>query len=124
MFHVVEGLRDTASVDAAFGEPQEVEGRTFIPVAAVSRGFGMGFGQGTAPGDEDEEEGEPSSGEGGGTGGGAGARPVAVVEISSEETIVRPIIDETKVALAGVALLGWIAFWVAATVRSVFGGRP
>jgi uncharacterized spore protein YtfJ len=122
MFEVVEDLRDTASVDAAFGKPQEVEGRTFIPVAAVGRGFGMGFGQGTAP--EDEETGaEPVGGEGGGTGGGAGARPVAVIEISAEETIVRPIIDESKVALAGIALVGWIAFWLAATVRAVFGHR-
>jgi uncharacterized spore protein YtfJ len=119
MFQVVEDLRDTASVDAAFGEPQEVEGRTFIPVAAVSRGFGMGFGQGTAP--EDEEEGELPGGEGGGTGGGAGARPVAVIEISAEQTIVRPIVDESKVALAGIALGGWVVFWLAATVRAVFG---
>lgn len=122
MFQVVEDLRDTASVDAAFGEPQEIEGRTFIPVAAVGRGFGMGFGQGTAPGDE-EAEAETSSGEGGGTGGGAGARPVAMIEISTEETIVRPIVDESKVALAGIALVAWVAFWVAATVRAVFAQR-
>ena len=120
MFTTVEDLRETASVNAAFGEPQEVEGRILIPVAEVHRGFGMGFGEGMTG--EVEQEGEqPPGGEGGGAGGGAGARPIAVIEVTPEETVVKPIVDETKVALAGIALIGWIAFWVSATLRSIFG---
>ena len=140
MFTTVEGLRETAAVNAAFGEPQEVEGRILIPVAEVHRGFGMGFGEGTTgegttgegtigegtTGEgttgEGEQEGEqPPGSEGGGAGGGAGARPIAVIEVTPAETVVKPIVDETKVALAGIALIGWIAFWVSATLRSIFG---
>lgn len=135
MFDVVEGLRETASADAAFGEPQEAEGRVFIPVAAVGTGFGMGFGQGTAgAGEEEGEEGQAAeeaaedegglpSGEGGGAGGKAHSRPVAVIEVTPEETIIRPIIDESKVALAGVMLVGWVLFCMMVTLRAIFAPR-
>ena len=129
VFEVVDKLRDTASADAAFGEPREVEGRVLIPVASVFTGLGAGFGRGT-PEDEGESEAQEgageadaSEGEGGGAGGGAGSRPVAVIEVTEDETIVRPIVDETKVALAGVALGGWVIFWLLATVRAVFGHK-
>lgn len=110
MFQVLESLRDTASANAVFGEPQEVEGRLIIPVAQVGIGLGLGFGQGTsadAAGVSEEAEKEPEAqGEGGGSGGGAGARPVAIIEVTPEETTVKPIVDEGKVALAGIALVG------------------
>jgi uncharacterized spore protein YtfJ len=135
MFDAVEGLRRTATADAAFGQPQEVDGRVIIPVSAVGTGFGLGFGRGTSgpegepesevPWDVEEagegEDGE--SGEGGGGGGGSTSHPVAVIEVTPEETIVRPIVDETKVAIAGIMLAGWFMFWLFATVRAVFGRR-
>jgi uncharacterized spore protein YtfJ len=122
VFSTVEGLRSIASVDAAFGKPQEIEGKILIPVAVVGSGFGLGFGQGT-PGEQAEDEVTPAEGEGGGSLAGAGARPVAVIEVTAEDTTIRPILDETKVALAGVALGAWSVFWVMATLRSIFGGR-
>jgi len=137
MFEMVDGLRGTASADAAFGEPEQVNDRVFIPVANVRVGFGMGFGQGPAEEElaEETEQGESSeekilsaagsegaSPEGGGAGGHAKARPVAVIEVTPEDTIVRPIVDESKVALAGVLLVGWVVFVVAVTVRAVL--RP
>lgn len=122
VFSTVEGLRSVASVDAAFGKPQEVEGKVLIPVAVVGSGFGLGFGQG-APGEEAGEGPGPADGEGGGSVAGAGARPIAVIEVSAESTTIRPIVDETKVALAGMALGAWGVFWVMATLRAVFGGR-
>jgi uncharacterized spore protein YtfJ len=122
VFSTVESLRSVASVDAAFGKPREVEGKVLIPVAVVGSGFGLGFGQGTS-GEEAGAEPEPAEGEGGGSLGGAGARPIAVVEVTAENTMVRPIIDETKIALAGVALVAWSVFWLMATLRAIFGGR-
>ncbi len=134
MFEVLEGLRETTSADVAFGQPQEVEGRVLIPVASVATGFGVGFGRGVA--EEEDEESEMSRGkeeadaleaekaaEGGGAGGGAGARPVAVIEVTPEKTVIRPIVDESKVALAGIMLGGWVVFWLLATIRAVFGRK-
>jgi uncharacterized spore protein YtfJ len=130
MFETLQELRSTASVDAAFGKPQEAEGRTLIPVSSVHVGMGLGFGQGiTEEGIEDEQgSGEQGSEEqasdeapgGGGGGGGAGARPVALIEVGDHETVIHPIVDETKVALAGIALGAWIIFLLLVTVRRVF----
>ena len=124
LFDVVNGLRDKASADAAFGEPQEVEGRVLIPVASVATGLGVGFGSGT-PEDEREAEGpgEAEIPEGGGGGGGAKSRPVAVIEVTESEIVVRPIVDETVVAVAGIALAGWTVFWLLVTIRAVFGRK-
>ena len=119
MFHAVEELRETASANVTLGEPQEIEGRVFIPVAAVGTGFGMGFEQGVT--EDGEVEGEDEA-EGGG-GGRSGSRPVAVIEVTAEETLVRPILDETKIALAGIALIAWFVFWLTATVRTIFGSE-
>ena len=137
LFDVVNGLRDRASADAAFGEPREVEGRILIPVASVATGLGMGFGSGMpadsaegetgaeAPDEAEEPEmpGGPEVPEGGGGGGGARSRPVAVIEVTETETIVRPIVDETKVALAGIALGGWLFFCLSVVIRRVFGQK-
>ena len=122
MFQAVEGLRETASADLTLGEPRIVEGRVFIPVAAVGTGFGLGFDQEMVEGSEGADpEGEEQAE--GGVGGGAGSRPLAVIEVTPEETVVRPILDETKIALAGIALVGWVVFWLTATVRTIFGSE-
>lgn len=135
MFEVLEGLGQTATADAAFGQPREVEGRVIIPVSAVGTGFGLGFGRGTpglevepesdVPWDMDQapEKEDEGADEGGGGGGSARSRPVAAIEVTPDGTVVRPIVDETKVALAGIALAGWFTFWLLTTVRAVFGRR-
>jgi hypothetical protein len=48
---------------------------------------------------------------------------VAVVEVTPEETWVKPVIDEQKLALAGVLLAAWAVFWVARTLVGIFGRR-
>lgn len=119
VFDTVEGLRSVTSVDAVFGKPEEIEGRVLIPVAAVGSGFGLGFSQGTSG---DRAESSLAAGDGGaGSLGRAKARPVAVIEVTAEDTTIKPIVDETRIALAGVALGAWVVFWVMATIRSVFG---
>ncbi|WP_105566455.1 spore germination protein GerW family protein [Microbacterium halophytorum] len=57
-------LSATAGVKSAYGEKQEVDGVTIVPVAAAWSGFGAGEGDGSAPG---------GSGAGQGSGGGGGS---------------------------------------------------
>jgi uncharacterized spore protein YtfJ len=119
MFETIEKARDTAQWQAAFGQPQEIEGRTVIPVAKVGYGFGFGFGQGTSPAGE---EGEPASaGEGGGAGGGVSASPVGVIVVDDEKVSFRPIQDESRIALAGIGLAALAVLQFALTLRSIFG---
>ncbi len=115
-------MREKANVNACFGEPVTAEGRTVIPVAEVAYGFGMGVGHGTVVEEEAPEEETPEkAGGGGGGGGGVRARPLAVVEVTSEGTCVKPVIDEQKIALAGVVLVGWTVFWLARALVRIFG---
>lgn len=121
VFAVVDQLRNTMSVHAAFGEPQQVEGKVLIPVARVSMAMGLGFGQGISPQDEKEPAQEGDSGSGGGGGGGGGVRPLAVIQVTPEETTIKPIMDKGKIALAGLATIAWVVFWLLTTLRAIFG---
>lgn len=118
MFAAIDNLRNKASVSAAFGEPQKVEDKIIIPVAEIGLGFGLGFGQGRSP-----ETDETPAGEGGGGGGHAKARPIAMIEISEGETVIKPIADESKIALAVIAMVAWCVFWLMLTLRAIFGER-
>ena len=118
-------LQEKADVNACFGEPVTIEGRTVIPVAEVAYGFGMGAGYGTTTEEDDDDVEETSGGVGGGGGGGGGvkARPLAAIEVTPEGVWVEPIIDEQKVALAGMLLGGWTIFWLAKALIVIFGQR-
>jgi len=113
----VADLQEKASVNACFGEPVAAEGRTVIPVAEVAYAFGLGAGYGL--GADEEVEGKAPE-EAGGGGGGVKARPFAVIEVTSEGTYVEPIIDEQKVTLAGVLLVGWSVFWLTRALVKIF----
>ena len=127
----IADLREKASVNAAFGEPVTIEGRTVIPVAKVGYGFGMGVGHSGADvelGVEADVETEIEKGASekadaiGGRGvGGMQARPFAIVEVTSEGTRVEPIVDEQKLALAGSLLIGWSVLCLARTLVRIFG---
>jgi hypothetical protein len=54
-------------------------------------------------------------------GGGMLVRPLAVIELTPEGTLVKPIVDEQKVTLAGALLIGWIALCLARTLVRIFG---
>jgi len=118
LFDMVEALQRRANVNAAFGRPVAAEGRTLIPVAEVAYGFGLGFGT-AGEGEEQEAEG----GAGGGGGAGVRTRPLAVIEVTPETTRVEPLVDEGKIALAGVLLVGWIVFWVARALMHILGKK-
>jgi uncharacterized spore protein YtfJ len=83
--------------------------------------MGLGFGQGVTE-DEDVEQSADAPPEGSGGGGGAIARPIAMIEVTADETLIHPIVDETKVALAGIALVAWVVFLLLVTLRRVFAG--
>lgn len=121
MFKAIEDMRDRASVNAVYGEPVEVNEKTIIPVADIKYGFGLGYGEGPAKEAEPDEPTE--AGQGGGAGGGIAARPVAVLEITDEGVTVKAVIDEGRIALAGILTAAWISFWVAKTLKAIFGKR-
>lgn len=103
---VIDHLHSSASVKTIYGEPIVVDGRTVIPVARVSYGFGGGEGtkkKGTGEEQEAERTGE-------GVGGGVRATPVGVVEITQKDTRLIPFGDKRKLAVALIAglFLGFI----------------
>lgn len=115
-------VHDRASVKTVFGEPLQIDGRTIIPVAKVRYGFGVGFG-GMGRGKKEREEQEPS-GEGGGGGAGVSVTPVALLEITGQETKVKPVVDVTRLAVAGMLLAAWNVLWITYTIRRVAAKRP
>jgi uncharacterized spore protein YtfJ len=119
VFDFLEQVYQTASVRAAFGEPQTVGEKTIIPVARVAYGLGLGFGEGERPAEEGGDV--EAAGSGAGGGGGGMATPLAVVEVTDEDTRVIPIMDSTKLAVAGVFMAAWNLFWIARTIRVIKG---
>ena len=117
----VENMMKRLTVNTVFGEPIKEGDQTVIPVANVSYafGFGAGYGSGQSP---DQEEGQPANvGEGGGSGAGAmgRAQPEGVLRITADEVYFEPAMDRRNlIPLAGIAMVAWNVFWVAATVRA------
>ncbi|MFM8321207.1 MAG: spore germination protein GerW family protein [Chloroflexota bacterium] len=99
--NTMETFLSTAAVDAVYGEPVRHQETVILPAAEIVSvvGFGVGLGQG---GDD-----EGSSGDGGGGGGGGRvfSRPVAVVIASPQGVRVEPVLDLTKIVIAGITAL-------------------
>jgi len=121
IFDAIEDIRDKASVNTVFGEPVVAGDKTIIPIASIKYGFGFGYGEGPTE-DEGEQETE-SLGQGGGAGGGVAAHPVAVLEITDEGVVVKPVTDESKIALAGILTGAWSVFWLAKIIIAIFGKK-
>ena len=123
MIRQISAIPDQLGVGACFGTPIERIGHTVIPAARVTFGYGMGFGRGSGGKDLPSTNGHTATdggeGEGGGGGGGGGSAPVAVIHINDTGVTVEPIVDATRVALAGITLSAWAVFWIASTVRAV-----
>ncbi len=111
MFEALEQMKEAAHVNAVFGQPEVVGEKTIIPIAKVGYGFGMGFGE-----EGGSAEGEPGKG---GGGGGVSVRPVAVLEVTPEETTLTPVVDATRIAIAGVIFSAWVLFII--TIGRAFG---
>lgn len=111
---------ESAHVSAVFGQPVEHGETTIIPCSEIVVGMGMGGGMGTAP---TQKEGETSGGEGLGGGGGARGRPVAAIVVTKSGVRVEPIVDATKVALAGATTATFIFLWLARLAGAQRGMR-
>jgi uncharacterized spore protein YtfJ len=122
LFDSIEQVRDAAHWKSAFGEPQVVEDKTIIPVAQVSYGFGLGFGRGDGVA---EEEGDlpAGGGEGGGGGGGASSKPLGVIVVTPDEVYFEQVQDESKIAMAGIAMSAFAIFQITKTLRTIFGRK-
>ncbi len=116
-------IPDEVGAGTCFGTAIEREGHTLIPVARVSFGYGLGFGGGTgAKGNPDDfGVGASDVGEGGGGGGGGGgsSSPVAVIDITRDDVVIKPVHDTTRIAMAGLMFAAWAIFWGTLTVRTV-----
>jgi len=113
LFTRLDELQKSANVNAVFGRPVQVEGKTVIPIATVRYGFGLGFG------DQEDPSSEVNSGGGGGAG--AIAKPLGLAEITPESTRVETVVDEQRVIRAGMLLGAWSVFWIANALIRILG---
>ncbi len=102
-FDAFSDTRKQASVDAVFGTPLESNGQTVIPIASAIYGFGLGGGV---------NEREEKTDAGGGGGGGYLVRPMAIAVVDRDGVSIKPIINEERIALAGILMGAWSVFWL------------
>lgn len=110
---IMDCLLASASVEAVYGAPVKQRDTLILPAAEVVAVSGFGVGQGFG-GPEGQNEAAMGAGGGGGGGGSVIARPVAVVILSPDGVRVEPVLDWTKIALAGIT---FAAFAVGALAR-------
>lgn len=121
----IEEMLEKLSVETVFGKPTTEGEVTIIPVAQVNFGFGYGggYGRGTNGKQAEGETGAATtpSGEGGGTGGGASGRatPRGYLHITADGVKFEPIMDVTRIPIAGMLMGAWSVFWITATVRAI-----
>jgi uncharacterized spore protein YtfJ len=108
-------MQARAGVQAVFGEPIQLDGRTVVPVASVRYGFGLRSGARPAAGTE------AGSLRGGGCGM-ARIEPVALIEAVDGRITVQPIINVTRLAAIAAFVAVWAIFWGTRTAR-VLGAR-
>jgi uncharacterized spore protein YtfJ len=101
----------TADVQAVYGKPIQNGETLIIPAAEVLCAMGFGIGAGNGP-----EMGENQSTPGGSGGGGGGrtfSRPAAVIIVGPQGVEIRPVMDITKIALAGITAIGFMVSMIA-----------
>jgi uncharacterized spore protein YtfJ len=126
----IQKMIDQLGVSSVFGEPFKEGDVTIIPVASMMVGFGYGYGEGPAgAGDDDapdapEAEADDASSAvtgGGGGGGGGKATPQGYLRVGPDGVTYEPIMDQGKIAMAGILMSGWSVFWIAKAVRALVG---
>jgi len=131
LFERLDKVPEEVNVNAVFGTPETIDGITLIPVAEITYGFGAGVGSGPSNqgpendeccGDEAAADASTAAGEaalGAGGGAGAKARPIAYITVGPEGTSVQSIVDEQKIALAGILLGFWAIGWVGLVLKTL-----
>ena len=82
---IAERLHSNLSIHTIYGDPIEAQGKTLIPVAKVSYGFGGGAG-GTNSLDCADKQPLGNTVEGGGGGGGVRMVPLGVLEVTAQQS--------------------------------------
>ena len=107
----MEKIFEAAQASAVFTEPVINGNYTVISACEVAAGGGFGSGMGVGAtteqtGEASQSQSQPASGVGGGIGGGgfSRGRPIAVIVVGPEGVTIKPILDITRVALAGIGL--------------------
>jgi uncharacterized spore protein YtfJ len=111
----IETTLDRMRVTTVFGEPIREGAMTIIPVAEVRVNFGYGYGSGEGPASHDHQP--AGRGGGGGVGAMSVARPRGYLRITADSVRFEPIMNQGRIALAGIFLSAWIVFWVSKTIR-------
>jgi uncharacterized spore protein YtfJ len=109
----VEKMRSSGTATTVFGPPRKENGRTIIPVAKVSYGFGGGYGSAAQKGKAGPKQrgAKPSTNGDSGLGGGGGMRiiPAGLFEVGASGARFLPVrgsMTTTALTLAGGVLLG------------------
>ena len=110
---IAERLKTSARVEVVYGEERKIGDKTIIPIAVVAYAFGGGAGGGAAPSGNGASEATT-----GGGGGGVRVHPVAVLEVTGDDTRVLPVLDWTRIITTGITVFG---MWM--LVRSLFRRR-
>ena len=124
LFEKLDRVSEEVNVNAVFGTPETIDGVTLIPVAEIMYAFGVGVGSGSsdecdeASADADADEGEAAIG-----GAAAKARPIAYITVGPEGARVQSVVDEQKVALAGILLGFWAIGWTGLVLKTLFTRR-
>jgi uncharacterized spore protein YtfJ len=118
----IEKMVDELGVGAVFGEPIKEGSVTVVPVADVRFAFGYGYGSGRGRGEEAEDGPRAEEGSGGGSGAGGRASAKGYLRISGDDVRFEPVLDVTRLALAGIAFAAWSVFWIGRTIRAVGQG--
>ena len=116
----IQAVMRGASAAAVYGEPVQSGERLVVPAADLTGGFGFGIGAGRGPRTAGDDTGR---GSGGGGGGGIRARPVAAIEIGPEGVQIQPIIDLTRVSLAGMVTGVFVLCWIVRLVRGAAAAK-
>jgi len=112
-------ILEKLGVSSVFGDPVRRGDVTIIPVAETKIGFGYGGGHGKGrcgpmmvKSDEDAEEEDEGFGEGTGRGYGGGGKvvPRGFIKFTPDGVSYEPIVNPTKLALAGIALAAWAIY--------------
>jgi uncharacterized spore protein YtfJ len=120
LFDIIENARETANWKLAFGEPQEVEGRTLIPVAKVTHGYGLGFRAGESP-DAEDEVAPSDEGDSLGGGGSMSSRPVGAFVVTPDGVSFEPALDQGVLVLARLGVVALLILQFTKTLRAIFG---
>jgi uncharacterized spore protein YtfJ len=128
MERTITRLTEVAGPTAVFGAPVERGETTVIPCCRVSVGLGFGGGGGAGSARTGDAHGETqadtqagqtptATGEGIGGGGGSQGRPVAAIILTPDRVQIRPIVDVTRVAFAGMGTAVALALLIGRALR-------